>query len=340
MTEKRNDYFSYKLMICNFILSCMVVMIHSVNYSPKIEPVGSTVFDLGQILSWIGNIAVPCFFTISGFLFFYKFEWNQILSKFKRRIKTLLIPFVIWNTFVYLFYVGISGIDAFKLERVNLSVTDYISAVMNSYGSPMWYIRTLVVYVLVAPVIIWFWKKEWVAITTIVLLIASNYAGISTRFISNYYLPIYLLGAYMALYHPDFIINKSNRCVRAVGTAGILIVVGISGALTFLDLSGQWLYTLRLLGVLSFWFALDWLGFNNKPNPWIFISFPIYAMHCMFIKIEKCIIDTYLPHTDLALTLEYFILPVITVCLIIGINYILSTCKFTRKIWKFMLGSR
>ena len=47
------------------------------------------------------HIAVPMFFFISGFLFFNKLQkWNRTVyfDKLKKRIKTLLIPFVIWNT--------------------------------------------------------------------------------------------------------------------------------------------------------------------------------------------------------------------------------------------------
>ena len=47
------------------------------------------------------HIAVPMFFFISGFLFFNKLqEWNRTVyfGKLRKRIKTLLVPFIIWNT--------------------------------------------------------------------------------------------------------------------------------------------------------------------------------------------------------------------------------------------------
>jgi fucose 4-O-acetylase-like acetyltransferase len=44
---------------------------------------------------------VPVFFFISGFLFFYSVDFNTDVykRKIKSRVKTLLIPYIIWNTF-------------------------------------------------------------------------------------------------------------------------------------------------------------------------------------------------------------------------------------------------
>ena len=56
----------------------------------------------------IGDISVPLFFFISGFLFFYHIENFDIAiykKKILKRIKSLLIPYLLWNTlfFLYLF---------------------------------------------------------------------------------------------------------------------------------------------------------------------------------------------------------------------------------------------
>ena len=49
------------------------------------------------------------------------------------------------------------------------------------------------------------------------LLFLSNYAGISRPVVSNYYLPMYLLGEYMAIYSLKQIINSGdtkNNCLH------------------------------------------------------------------------------------------------------------------------------
>ena len=49
--------------------------------------------------SVLPTIAVPLFFFISGFLFFYKvdFDKNVYIKKLKSRYHTLVIPYLIWN---------------------------------------------------------------------------------------------------------------------------------------------------------------------------------------------------------------------------------------------------
>ena len=59
-------------------------------------------FDTIRILfsEGICRVAVPIFFLVSGYLFFVKLEeWNTNIwiDKLKKRVKTLLIPYVLWN---------------------------------------------------------------------------------------------------------------------------------------------------------------------------------------------------------------------------------------------------
>lgn len=80
------------------------------------------------------------FFWISGFLFYYKFDWNKIIDKFKRRFFTLIIPFIIWNTITYIFYLIIYRIDIFKMEPLIFTIRDYSIAIFNSTYSPLWFV--------------------------------------------------------------------------------------------------------------------------------------------------------------------------------------------------------
>ena len=49
----------------------------------------------------LAQTAVPMFFFISGYLFFnrlHDWNWSVYLGKLRKRCKTLLVPFVLWNT--------------------------------------------------------------------------------------------------------------------------------------------------------------------------------------------------------------------------------------------------
>ena len=45
------------------------------------------------------SMAVPMFFLFSGYLFFYRTDFDGVIykTKLRKRINTLLIPFVLWN---------------------------------------------------------------------------------------------------------------------------------------------------------------------------------------------------------------------------------------------------
>ena len=101
----------------------------------------------------IEKIAIPLFFFISGFLFFYRSEFSFATYglKLKRRIRTLLIPYLFWNMVVLLY--------KFLTQTFFLSMTsgrnklisdfnwlDWLNVFWNHYeGNPIcyqfWFIR-------------------------------------------------------------------------------------------------------------------------------------------------------------------------------------------------------
>lgn len=92
-----NDYLSMKLKILSFISIVMVIFIHMYYVE------GESYVVLRKIEQLIGQriclIAVPLFYIISGYLFFLKTS-KAIYSfqdKLKKRIKTLLVPYIIAN---------------------------------------------------------------------------------------------------------------------------------------------------------------------------------------------------------------------------------------------------
>ena len=82
-----------------FLMAFAVVLLHASNAGAKGDlPVYSTMcILLGEGLC---RIAVPCFFLISGYLFFKglaRWDWGVWTAKLKRRVHTLLIPYFLWN---------------------------------------------------------------------------------------------------------------------------------------------------------------------------------------------------------------------------------------------------
>ena len=88
-----------------FFCIVVVVLLHAVG-SPmdgrEVISYHNGVYDTIRILFSEGfcRIAVPTFFLISGYLFFFKLEeWSTDIwfNKLKKRVRTLLIPYLLWN---------------------------------------------------------------------------------------------------------------------------------------------------------------------------------------------------------------------------------------------------
>lgn len=153
-----------------FYLIIGVVFIHNyattamlngenVNVSRSVTPMLAYSSDLfSQVL---GRLSVPLFFLISGYLFFYnveQFDKQIYYNKLKKRMRSLLIPYLIWNIIYLLF-----GIIRSSVSVSDLNIGTFIEYLWGNFDSdcldafpiayPFWYIRDLMVVVLFTPLI-------------------------------------------------------------------------------------------------------------------------------------------------------------------------------------------
>ena len=100
-----NTYLSDKLKVVSFISMMLVIFLHAYNLIVRLKT-GPVVIDRGYnffiqefISQGLARIAVPLFFTISGYLFFLNLNGtlNEFKEKYRTRTKTLLIPYLFWS---------------------------------------------------------------------------------------------------------------------------------------------------------------------------------------------------------------------------------------------------
>lgn len=174
-----------------FPLVVLVVIIHSFSFIKGWEVTqldlshlsGADVYSLFCIsLSMtLAHIAVPTFFVISGYLFFIglrQWNWQLYGSKIKKRVYTLLIPYMAWNSLriaevlskkvggVFLMGKPIQGIVEWWHGNNGIFMyyhaDDFVERISWIGGeglfsfpilTPMWYIRDLMVLCLLSPVV-------------------------------------------------------------------------------------------------------------------------------------------------------------------------------------------
>lgn len=89
---------SNKISNLNLFLSVFIVALHSSCRAQLIYGGGYGVnFALQSLIKIIADSAVPMFFVMSGYLLFYKYDIRRYLDTLNKKVRTLLIPFVLWN---------------------------------------------------------------------------------------------------------------------------------------------------------------------------------------------------------------------------------------------------
>lgn len=184
------------------VMAFMVICLHiQLFYVGKQWSVHDGLFDVFVIClcKIICPVAVPTFFFISGYLFFKGLEdWETGVWKHKmiKRIRTLLVPFVLWNlialiAFPITRYAGsvLKGVPMDNLmdlvrDRGLLRLFWDKTLFDGSHGqpmdTPMWFVRDLMVVVIFTPAIHWLLKKAGVVFVAI----------LAALFLANIWIPV------------------------------------------------------------------------------------------------------------------------------------------------------
>lgn len=183
------QYLSDKIKIMSFFAIVVVLYIHA--GLPKMaQPDGMMQVALVAreiVARIIGDCAVPMFYCISGYLFFRHAGCiTDILLKMRKRVKSLLIPFVIASIHVPLFYIlielipGVSShinADPFFPMMAKMPLGEILCSLFYDSGNTfpwavhLWFLRDLIIIVACAPTLFWGVKRIGKAILAIVLVL-------------------------------------------------------------------------------------------------------------------------------------------------------------------------
>lgn len=281
---------SMRLAALRFPLIALVIYIHArsgtITFGDATVSFNSSLVDTVKrtISDGIARTAVPLFFLLSGYLLFYgqrTWSWNGFGAKIRRRVDTLLVPYVFWNValFVILSIVQSTSLRVFfnasGILR-NMTWEQQAIWVLGLQRYPInyqfWFIRDLILLVLAGPV--WFllasririaaativglaicwvfdvWPIEVPAIEAVLFFFVGTVAGIHTKDIFNSLPLIPTSIAYFGLLIA-FVITQGTVAESFVQHAlvglGILLALGIVR-----NLPRRFLEPVALLAPVSF----------------------------------------------------------------------------------------
>ena len=339
-----------------------VVLLHSVGnplegkdfISYRYGPYDAIRILFSEGLCWV---AVPIFFLISGYLFFVKLEeWRTDVwvDKLKRRVKTLLIPYLLWNTIAIVFslatlypecvlkgedvpniagwYSQIGGLRAFWDSGTGGFPCNY----------PLWFIRDLMVFVIIAPAVFYYVKKTGIVGLFILYLAYVLDFWIKVPGFSAEGLFFFSLGAYLSLHRMDFTL-LFKKCWITATCLAIPLVIAI--VFTYGNNDSAWGYTNRLftllgtvatVGIVATLFQQERIKVHKLLTS---SSFFVYAAHgTIVLPPIKFALEKILPNNQIGLIVSYFVSPFITVALLVLCYYYLR--KWMPKTISVLSGGR
>ena len=266
----REKWFREHIWWMSFILSLMVVWVHSENVDLFLGEIGreSLVYRLEFFFAQtLGQIAVPGFFMISAYLFYRNFQFSKTVSKWKSRCKSLLLPYVLWNILYYLGYVVVTRLSFVKKiigkEPVAFGLKELFQAVAYyKYNPVFWYLFQLLLLVVLAPFLYWIICRKWSGLLWLLLLITALWKNVSLPILNLDALFYYSAAGYAVLFSEK--VEGENTPFQK--KYGLLICSFFSLIYVFLEDLGAFLhYTPVHTGSDSvFWECLFYTAFKRN----------------------------------------------------------------------------
>jgi hypothetical protein len=341
----RDSAFYNKITWYSFFFSLLVIWIHAYNAELFLGS-GAEASFAGMAENFlgerIGQIAVPGFFMISGYLFFIDFEWAKLRSKWTRRIYSVLVPYIAWNVIYYAGYVIGSRLP--WMNRVvgkgviPLSLAELTEAILHfKYNPVFWYMYQLIFLILLAPVLYVVLKQAWAAVIWFVVLAWMLVTGAELPVINTDALMYYSAAAEAALIVAKARAQEDVSGVKAISrkkahekmwlvTGACMIVSAIVVYETGLILAAPACFVLcRLLAVGGLWLLIP--GGMLPPATDIMRNyFFLYATHFAFVRLINKSAAMLLPHDPLVPLLLYLAMPGIVLGISVVADKWLRTC--------------
>lgn len=326
------SYYWKKKTILSFFAVVFVVFIHSsATHQYNVTPdtfTGIADFLRNFLAYNLGSFAVPFFFFISGVTLFRNFSMKEYKNKLSRRVKTLLVPYLIWNIIGLLFAIiytytplnnYISGRELFTPSINNI----FDGIFLYKYNFHFWFLFDLIIFTLLAPVFNLLIFKKWLACISGIALLLLPLITDSFLHINTYSIIFYFLGCYIGKYHLSFF-SKPHHKTFSFFSLVITLILLIIQTLPFYQIITippiiSQIILLTLL--LSIWFSSDLIIPKINQPKFATEFFPVYTIHVYFIAIITKIIVILFPQTSFMMLINELTAPIITIIITTIISY-------------------
>lgn len=339
-----NQYLSDKLRVLSFVSVIMVVFIHShhlkITYTSRVISLGGSVnaFLQNIISEGIARVAVPLFFAISGYLFFLgmKGGWHEFAAKFKRRIKSLLVPYLLWSAWAILLYALLQQLPQSKPFFTQGLIADYTlikwldTLFFNPIPYQFWFLQSLMMLVLCSPMLYYVLKYLGAWLLLPLFILWSDLFRFTFIIFSSEAILFFSIGAWLALHKSRLLtVRVNNRQWSYWFTLAWLCLVVLKSLLMHYQVQPALISLLVhkacvVVGLLALWVLYDYLMLGReKPVTWLMewsgYAFFIFAFHEPVLTMVKKGLFYFLGGSEVMSGVNYVMVPLITIGLAIPV---------------------
>lgn len=322
---------SNKIKYFTFAFTLLMVIYHARGDFRLANPSVAVFQDhLTELYNLFGCLAMAFFFMMSGYLLYNNLTEANVYEKIKRRVKSLLIPFIIWNVIFMIAEIVI-------LHKPINGVFDMLLGFsLFPYDGPLWYVFVIFVLPLFTPLMIKIANKRIheviVIITSLISLLIYFYISLnynleeaqkSITWIVRFcgYFPCYVVGSYIGSFHNELIektINDNYKVfIKIVLIVCVIIWVAFIDSLFFKEI-------FTIVSPVLLWITIDNVFFEKPMSKCCKNSFMIYAVHGSIISLIDKFIEPRLVVTSYLSLSFWFLQPYLCVMVVYMLCYIVK----------------
>lgn len=322
------------------------------------DVVGLNLFNVVRHMFFSGMVMTPFFF-ISGFLFFFNAStsWSAstYAAKMRRRVRSLLVPYLAWNILCIALMALQAHVEGEPFDPFDPTLLFAYSSDswVNPFGRtehlwypaviPLWYLRDLFVFCLLAPAIRFAIKRlgPWAVVAVGLLFISDAWEGLPGLSIRG--LAFFMLGAYFGINGKNFV--EEFRKVEKTAYVAAVVLYATDVAQATLGTDIPFIHGLSLFAIVVAVFnaasRIVESGRVRIPALLTASVFFIFAMHglpalCVFEKLRDALVPAYL--SAATLPLFWLLIPLCKIATSIAAYALLS--RFAPRLTKVFTGSR
>jgi len=279
-----------ELDILRAIAFIFVVAQHTLGGFSNVKGISYLEFIVMKFIYVMAKTAVPIFFFISAISLFYvyfnKFNWKNYYIK---RLKYVLIPYIIW-----------SAINMYKLGNTDRFKNFIIQLIAGNGAFHLWYMGTILRVYLCFPAILWIGKKVYL---------------MNTKIKTSIFVGLVIIYYQVSVYQ-NTISDKLSLFIFKTPTEVQNRIVNISFLFWFLYF------------VIGIYFALNYEYFKEKVLKYKIIIIIIYFISFTYVYLNELEIVSFARSVSLLYTISSILVFYIVSLTFIGNDKVYKTMKF------------